>query len=363
MKKSFTRLAAATLTLASVNAFGYPEMIRHGYVNCTSCHVSPNGGGMLNGYGRVQAEEVLSTWSREGEGGFLHGAVPSQMGPFSFGGQFRALQLWQQSYGTAGAASGRAILMQADAEAAAKVGPFEIVATAGVQDLKGIQPLSRRHYAIFRPSEDSPWMIRAGRFVPAFGINMADHAIATKAGIGLGQGVESYNVEGSWLGERFDVFLTANFGRPGEDREKGLTTRVGYSLGERAKVGLSYYLGTNSLGTRQLFGSYAMIGFTEHLSLLAEFDLQNLSRAAGTKFGPASYARLDYEFYKGVHGYLTGEYAQTNPTSPTHYAAGLGAQFFPRPHFELRAEWTKRLDDYTGELAADYAWLMVHYYL
>jgi hypothetical protein len=361
--KRFTRLAAVALALASVNAFGYPEMIRHGYVNCTSCHVSPNGGGILNAYGRVQAEEVLSTWSREGEGGLLHGAVPSQLGPVSFGGQFRALQLWQQSYGAAGAASGRFILMQADVEASAKFGQFEFVATGGVQDVKGIKPLSRRHYAIFRPTEDSPWMIRAGRFVPAFGINVADHAIATKAGIGLGQGIESYNVEGSWLGEKFDVFLTANFGRPGEDREKGFAARAGYNLGERSKVGVSYSLGTNTLGTRQLFGPYAMVGFTEHFFLLAELDFQNLSRASGTTFGPASYARLNYEFFKGVHLYLTGEYAQTNSASPTHYAGGLGAQFFPRPHFELRAEYTRRLDDYTAELAADYAWLMMHYYL
>src|SRR3981189_208148 len=29
-----------------------PAMIRLGYVNCAACHISPQGGGLLNAYGR-----------------------------------------------------------------------------------------------------------------------------------------------------------------------------------------------------------------------------------------------------------------------------------------------------------------------
>ncbi len=52
-------LTIATLGLAIVGvgpltrpAFALPTMIRLGYVNCAACHISPQGGGLLNPYGR-----------------------------------------------------------------------------------------------------------------------------------------------------------------------------------------------------------------------------------------------------------------------------------------------------------------------
>jgi hypothetical protein len=342
------------------SAYGYPELVRHGYVNCTSCHFSPSGGGILNGYGRVQAEEVLSAWSREGDGGLLHGLVPSTE-PVSFGGQFRALQMRSED---ATATSARFILMQADAEAAIQWRQFQLVGTAGVQDLGGARFLSRRHYLIYRHTEQSPWLVRVGRFQPNVGINMADHAIATKMGVGLGQGTESYNIEGAWLGENFDAFVTAIFGRPGEDRERGFALRSSLNLGDRSKLGLSYYFGTKSDSTRNLFGPYAILGFTERFFLLTEIYLQAYTtNATGSAFGPASYARLNYECFKGIHAYLTGELSRTNASRPWYGAFGVGTQIFPMPHFELRAEYNKRQDSLTAGNYADYAWLMFHYYL
>lgn len=345
---------------AASTVFAYPEMVRHGYVNCTSCHMSPTGGGMLNAYGRVQAEEILSTWSKEGRGSFLHGLLPGETGEeiFSFGGQFRVTQTWTQN---ASGRRGRFIWMQQDLEASAKFGPFQLVATAGLQDA-GNPFLSRRHYLIYRPGPESKWSFRAGRFLPAFGIHVADHAIATKGLIGLGQGVESYNLEAAWIGEQYDVFATANFGRPGEDREKGYTVRAGRALGDRMKVGLSHYYGQDSTRTRILAGGYGILGFSEHFFVLAELDFQSLTTTSAT-FGPAWYVRADYEFLKGLHFYLSNELSQTDPARPLSYALGAGLQFFPMPHFEFRLHYDKRQDFYTGYVPTDYGWLMAHYYL
>ena len=60
----------SVLTMNFANAF--PEMVRHGYTNCTACHVAANGGGILTPYGSTLSEEVLSTWHFEGEGSFLY---------------------------------------------------------------------------------------------------------------------------------------------------------------------------------------------------------------------------------------------------------------------------------------------------
>ena len=47
-------LAVATVAVGPLTrpAFTYPTMIRLGYVNCAACHIAPQGGGLLNAYGR-----------------------------------------------------------------------------------------------------------------------------------------------------------------------------------------------------------------------------------------------------------------------------------------------------------------------
>ena len=64
--------AALILTFVSGAAQAFPDMIRHGYTNCTACHVSPSGGGVLNAYGRSLSKELISTWSGKNEEGLLH---------------------------------------------------------------------------------------------------------------------------------------------------------------------------------------------------------------------------------------------------------------------------------------------------
>src|SRR6185437_3022708 len=56
-----------SFVLSGPQAHAYPELVRYGYANCTSCHVSPSGGGTLTQYGRELSREVLSTWGFEGE--------------------------------------------------------------------------------------------------------------------------------------------------------------------------------------------------------------------------------------------------------------------------------------------------------
>ncbi|MBY0369366.1 hypothetical protein K2X33_01685 [bacterium] len=354
--KTALRALFAVCALSAVTAHAFPEMIRHGYVNCTSCHFSPTGGGILTAYGRVQAEEVLSTWSKEGEGGVLHGLV-GDTGPVSFGGQFRVLQMWKRD---ASFTTGRFIWMQNDLEAAVTAGPVTVVATAGIQD-RADPFVSRRHYALWRTTETSPWTVRAGRFLYAYGINTPDHILATKRGIGLGEDTETYNVEFSYLAEHFDIFATAVLGFFNSGYDRGFALRGGWNLNDRSKIGVSFFAGDNGVRTRKLYGAYAMIGFTEHLFLLAQADLQNVVAGTGLGLGPAAYARVDYEFLKGLHGYASGEYSYLGGL--TGYAAGLGVQWFPRPHFELRLHYDRRDDRNTGNVPAHYGWLMAHYYI
>src|SRR5436190_6515955 len=98
------------LLLWGNQALAFPEMIRHGYVNCTTCHVSPSGGGTLTEYGRELSKEVLSTWSKEGEANMAYGLVkPPEW--LLFGGDYRSVYVYRD---TPLYRDGRYILMQTD---------------------------------------------------------------------------------------------------------------------------------------------------------------------------------------------------------------------------------------------------------
>ncbi|MBC7429245.1 MAG: hypothetical protein H7336_11570 [Bacteriovorax sp.] len=43
-------------------------------------------------------------------------------------------------------------------------------------------------------------------------------------------------------------------------------------------------------------------------------------------------------------------------------AHGLGAQWYPRPHFDIEAIWNKRRVAQQSSDYTDYAYLMMHYY-
>ncbi|RYZ63714.1 MAG: hypothetical protein EOP05_23120, partial [Proteobacteria bacterium] len=60
-------LLLSAVTFVGANAEAYPDLIRHNYVNCTTCHVSPTGGGAMTEYGRAMSHELLSAWGTERE--------------------------------------------------------------------------------------------------------------------------------------------------------------------------------------------------------------------------------------------------------------------------------------------------------
>src|SRR5450432_3431034 len=53
LQRITTITGLALLQFAALRpGFALPTMIRLGYPNCSSCHISPQGGGLLNPYGR-----------------------------------------------------------------------------------------------------------------------------------------------------------------------------------------------------------------------------------------------------------------------------------------------------------------------
>ncbi len=364
---SYNILLILFLTLG-IRALGFPEMIRYGSPNCITCHVSPNGGGLITTYGRALSQEVLNTWAKENESLFLGAAIPLPEA-LNIGGDFRVVQTWLD---TPTFRSGKWIVMQADIEAAVTVGDFTVLATMGKSH--DSEPpkfidffMSRRHFVIYHPKEEL--YIRAGRFQKAFGINLPDHIVSTKKGLGWNYGTETYNIEASWIDNKKDLFITGILGRPDKadlNQEKGVAFRGGHNVEGTHKVGLSYFYGENRSSNRHLFGPYAILGFRKDLFLLAEVDLQNnRPHALSSKWGWANYSKLDYEILQGFHIYFAQDLIKTDfkDGESLSQSWGGGLQFFPRPHFEVLGSYQKQRDVRIAPDYNDFFWLMMHFYL
>lgn len=360
-------LVTTLLSLLSINVFAFPEMIRHGYTNCTACHVSPSGGGALNEYGKSLSSEVLSTWSYKGEENILHGLVDTSGVSkwLILGGDFRGLQLHED---TDSEVIGRYIKMQGSLEVGVNQPKWAVVGSVGQFEDQEWKSKITRFYGLYRATDE--FTVRAGQFIPAFGVNFAEHILATRGPLGFGFGTEKNTGELSWLGEQWnfvgsyfedksDSFMSSN---------KGFSFSTSYIFKDKNKVGLQYLTEKNDFYKRQIIGATGLLSWSEKLYTLVEAD-----QSFATPITPGSqetkgvYAtqRTGYEFFKGFHGLFLNDYVQTdvNLGDTKEYKYGLGMQWFPRPHFDVQLFWTKDQSQENLTKEGDFAWLLLHYYL
>lgn len=349
-------------------AWAFPEMSRHGYVNCTACHLSPTGSGLLTEYGRELSKEILSTWSHEGEQKFAYGLVtPPEAVLIS--AYVRGLQLHRE---TATAKDGRPILMQADIEAAYNGQKLALTATAGRQEYRvGTKTeerfFSRRHYLLWRATEQQA--VRAGRYSAFYGLNDPNHNLYVRRDLGFGQDTESYNLEYSLLGENVSLYLTGLFGNFGDNKsinqETGVSVSASYFFLEKNKIGFSAQHSENETTKRLVGGIWAIIAWSSKLFSLSEIDLQEKKTSAATTVGHVTSNKLQYEITKGVLPYLLFERSYLDRDNPTSLKTGygIGFQFFPRPHFEFLAQWEKEKLNNVERSDSDTIWIMGNFYL
>jgi hypothetical protein len=382
VKRSIGLLAFGLLW--SARATAYPEFVRHGYFSCTSCHVSPGGGGALTDYGRSFAAERLTTWvakveaPERGEERFLHGAAPALPTWLVLGGNFRQIQTVTES---SRSRDGRWIPMQRDVEACLVGGSTWTCATVGVTRPATTTDDGKARYGMRRVSlrvdVAESLVLRAGRFAPRYGLMIANHTSPVRQGLGLDQDSDEDQLEATWMSELFEIALARGFGRPLElavpdDPSKDVTAHTltgALALRETTRVGLSYRRTREADVTTHTAGFFVASELGEPAFLLAEVDQRAIVRddaAVGTHISRSvmSHARLGYEAHRGVLPYLLHEVAFKDITdgatrSDTY---GYGVQWYPRPHFELDVLSGHVLSRATNTYAS-VAYLLIHYHL
>jgi hypothetical protein len=343
-------------------AYGFAEMARHNYPNCIACHESPSGGGLLTPYGRTISSSVLSTWGDEKEARPFYGAFDNKhvAGWLNIGGDLRGLQLHTNSKT---AMMGRFIRMQAGLEAAVKFMNLKLVTFFGKQEAGHmVRGESIRHYLEYLPTDEITF--RIGRFVPNFGLNIPEHTLATRKGLGFDQGSERDQAEFMWSGENVNIsssYSQTVTSASRKSQEKAFTAQINYTIFDSYRLGTSLWVGKENNKSRQIYGVNAVLGFSDKFYYLTEFDLQS---SFERKRGLFHFSKLGYEVLKGFHILGLEEYRKSDLANSQTLlnAYGIGLQWFPRPHIDIEAIWNKRRVAQQSMDYSDYAYLMTHYY-
>jgi hypothetical protein len=378
-KLSLLLLGLAAITL-SASAWAFPANVRHGYPNCTACHISPSGGGVLSPYGRALSREVQSTWGTESESGFAWGAVKTPEW-LDLGTDTRYLQMVSDTPSTV---EGKSFWMAADAEAAVHVGKLTLDGSIGwkgnnQEHTEDAFLISRRHFAMY--TIDDHMAVRAGRFYPTYGLMQAEHEDATRAGLGFDPGMESYNLEFSMQDENGSLFVSPIFGKLSNRNqsrrdEKGLAVSKNFMLGSNSRVGFSALYGktffpedTGDFGHRFVFGPNAIVAISKSVFWLVEADVERrkLIDTDVTQTAIYQYQKLSFEPQQGLILSLRQDWQRTNLGDPdnatgSQVTAGPVIDWYPRPHFDLQLAMTR---DFLPESTPN-IWVytgMLHIYL
>jgi hypothetical protein len=205
-----------------------------------------------------------------------------------------------------------------------------------------------------------------------FGINQPNHTAVIAQNLGWNQEMETDNIEAGYIGEKFNITLTGDFGRPDNSilqYEKGAALNLAYNLKTTHKLGWSFFSGNANDNTRFVTGPYAIFGLWKKLVLLSQVDMQWKDFKDPT-LGPeqqgfVTFNRLQYEIAKGLHPYIIHQVSYLNgqSTGSRFDSYGGGIMWYPRPHFELWGEWQKTRTESVADSYTDSAWLTLHYYL
>ena len=283
-----------------------PMFLSKQYNRCSSCHFSPTGGGLLTPYGRsLSRQELSSTGRRSGnerEHEFLYGALGGTESRLSLGLAARPARL---SLDFDGGSFNRTFLMNADVTAAFRSGPWTGYAEAGRQG-RTASPVykSFEHWIAFQ--KERGLGIRVGRFLPAFGVRLADHTTFTRTPLRLNMMDQVYAVELSHVSQRRLVQLSIGPGRAdsvtGHDGQGATTAtgRVQFDLSSARSLVVSGMIrgaadfAAGEKATGLAFG----IAPTRRLSIWTEADARFIDGIPGRSYLLAN--ETSFEAYRGV---------------------------------------------------------------
>lgn len=239
-------LALVAVAGTAATAHAYPQYQLSKEQSCSACHVTPTGGGLLNDYGELVAEEESQFG---GNPAFLHGAVelPEWL---NVGGDIR---LAGGAHDNGKGIAGAVIPMQTELYLHAERGAIGVYAIGGLTPKENsIAPFSREHFILWKQGEGEGLYARAGRFMPVMGLRLAEHPYYVRRFGGTPLHSEVYGANVGWLSPELEAHLTAFIADPLVDsieRGDGAALYVEKRFGNKS-VGLIDRYTTSDTDTR-----------------------------------------------------------------------------------------------------------------
>jgi hypothetical protein len=302
-------LALSALGLVPAVAAAEPVFLSRQYARCTTCHYSPTGGGLLTPYGRSLSREELSTFGRSRGSGspgreqeFLFGALGDALGPVHLGIDLRPSHLDVEG---SGFSTTRDFLMNAELAAAMQRGAWTFYGSVGRQPRgDDVRRASFGHWVSYKTERGLG--VRAGRFLPAYGVKVADHTSFSRSSLELDNDDQVYGLELSFTGDRHLMQVSAGPGLADsvDDAGRRAFTATGrWQLDLRPRLALvasGLFRDGSDLAPRRGATGLAL-GFapTSRLTLWTQADARFRE---GTSGGPAYTLLADagFEAYRGV---------------------------------------------------------------
>jgi len=368
-----TRLAALLLLAGAAPAAGEPIFLSRQYARCTTCHYSPTGGGLLTPYGRSLSREELSTWGRSDdpanpgrEQQFAYGLLGNATGPVSLGIELRPAHL---GFDFEGVDSSRDLLMNADLSAAMRSGGFTLYAELGRQPRGGeTQVKSFEHWIGYQ--RENGLGLRVGRFLPAYGIKLADHTSFTRSLIQLDNQNQVYALELGYNSERHLVQASVGPGLAddvGDSALRAFTASARWQFDLRPNavlVASGLYRDASGLEPKRgSFGLAAGLAPLPRLTLLVQGDKRLQDTLSGSETAYTALGEVAFEAYRGVWLEFAPQLATAFGDSQggaTRLAFGLN--LLPRTHWNLVLFYYRDKDRLSGSTFK--TWLaQLHLYL
>jgi hypothetical protein len=271
----------ASIVLCATSADATPNMIRLGYPTCGSCHVSPQGGGLLTHYG--EAIDLAQT---------LHPEEPSE--PDLRDNDGLGSRLNYDLRGT--------LDIERDPPE-----PEGYGLNLSVRSAIGFRP---QHRLVYTASVGAPTLTRTRSpgaislgmsrlywlYQPREGLSFVVGRDSLPSGLGFARRTTNPNVSSTptqakvfWWNKRWQ--LTAyGYGPDGNESQPRFEARGGGAVvglnvwRDRAVVGLTTQVSRADAFDRENAGIFARVGLTKHFGILAEHDVTSRTLSTGADF-------------------------------------------------------------------------------
>jgi hypothetical protein len=369
-----SRVTAALVLAGVPAAWAEPMFLARQYARCTTCHHSPAGGGLLTTYGRALTHHELSTTGDRtagdrggesaGEEAFLWGALGNRLGPVQLGADLRPSHL---TFAFDGTRTHRAFWMTAELQAAVQLQQWTVYGQIGRRPAAGGAELASTEYWVAHQSANGIG-IRAGRFLPAYGIRFADHTSFNRELLGLAQFDQVYGVEVSRSTDRSLLQITAGPGRAetmlDADGDGAFTAagRWQYDITPRiVVVGSALYREAHGLAPRTGIGGAAFgISPRPRWTIWTQFDVESREGLPTPRYVLVN--ETSFEAIRGVWLKISPQLRTGGgSSSPDLARLSLAAVLLPRTHWNVNVSYYRNRNR-TLALTSSTALVQLHIY-